>query len=429
MPITWRNIESDTTRGAAGLMEVARRSLNDGFTGLQSTLEQRNEIQDQNWEARKQTNTNAFLDRLAQFKTPEELAAAQASGELQALRQQYGSQVDSAAIRDAESGLQQKLIERLTAQNQFADDTFNRNARPLMDEYQGYLARRDPAGAAKFLADNQLAVDESGALQSLQDLQKTLFSEKMDQGQLAVSQENLKINQRQDLRAQTQFDDQMNQTLLGRKVEVGVAQSLQGATDLADARSKYSAWADENKIPQSLRTKGLQTLDQGYSAATGLTPEQDAQASAAALPFEKDAALLEEQAKGFKVFSNPEVQNITESQALSKVLPRVKGEEDDTLLKIQDGLKKFREKHKLSPDFNLGAVLNEVLSSTGKDEAMWGDDTLNLNKFSSNMERVYGQFLRYEEAQAAAKKARAQANSKKLEEQNKFRVSNIRSNL
>lgn len=429
MPITWRNIESDATRGAAGLMEVARRSLNDGFGVLNKTLETRNEIQDQNWEARKQTNTNAFLDRLAQFKTPEELAAAQASGELAALKQGFGGQVDAAAIRDAESGLQQKLIERITAQNQFADDTFNRNARPLMDQYQGYLARQDTAGAAKFLADNQLAVDESGALKNLQDLQKTLFSQKIDQGQLAVSQGNLQINRNQDLRAQAEHDDRMNQVLLGRAVDAGVAQSLQGATDLADARSRYSTWAEQNNIPQGLRTKGLQSLDQGYAQATGLTPEQDAQASAAVLPYEKDATLLEEQAKGFKVFSNPEVQNITESQALSKVLPRVKGEEDDTLAMIQDGLKKFREKHKLSDDYNLGAVLNEVLTATGKDEAIIGDDTLNLSKFSSNMEKVYGQFLRYEEAQAAAKKARAIANAKKLEEQNKFRVSNIRSNL
>lgn len=418
MPITWRNIETDTTRGAAGLMEVARRAFNDGIGSFQGIVEDKNAVGQANWDQQRANNTNAFLDRLAQYKTPEELAAAQASGELAALRQQYGGQVDATAIRGAEASQADVLMKRIAAQNQYGDDKINRDARPLMEQYQGLLAQGNAAGAAKFLADNRLSVDESGALQDLQNLQKTQFSQ-------GIQKSNLAIAQAGNARAQTLFNDNMNETLQKRAVLGGVQSSLSGSADLADAKSRFSQWAKENNLRADHVAAGLSQMTQLYTGQTGLTEEQDGAVSAYVAPYEKAAKLAEEQASGFKAFTNPEVKNMTETQALAKVLPRVKGEEDDTLDTLQSKVAEFREKYKVPETVNLGAVLNEVLSATGKDEAFWGDDELDLGKFEDNMKRVYGEFQQYEATQNAARQARTYAETEKMKKQNEFRKGNI----
>lgn len=418
MPITWRNIESDTTRGAAGLMEVARRAFNDGMGSFQGIVEDKNQVSQANWDQQRANNTNAFLDRLAQYKTPEELAAAQASGELAALRQQYGGQVDAAAIRGAEASQADVLMKRIAAQNQYGDDKINRDARPLMEQYQGLLAQGNAAGAAKFLADNRLSVDESGALQELQNLQKTQFSQ-------GIQRSNLALAQAGNARAQTLFNDQMNETLQKRAVLGGVQSSLSGSADLADAKARFSQWAKENNLRADHMAAGLSQMTQLYTGQTGLTEEQDGAVSAYVAPYEKAAKLAEEQASGFKAFTNPEVKNMTESQAIAKVLPRVVGEESDTLADLETKIADFRKKYEIPDSENLGAVLNEVLSSTGKDDDYWDSGELDLDKFENSMKQVYGEFQRYEAAQNAARQARTYAETEKMKKQNEFRKGNI----
>ena len=418
MPITWRNVNGDTSSGAASMLEVARRALNDGFGSFKGIVDSRNEVNQQNWDTQKEVNTDQFLDRLAQYKTPEELAAAQKSGQLDALKAQFGGQIDRDAVRDAETNQADVLMKRIAAQNQYGDDKINRDARPLMEQYQGLLAQGNAAGAAKFLADNRLSVDESGALQDLQNLQKTQFSQ-------GIQKSNLAIAQAGNARAQTLFNDNMNETLQKRAVLGGVQSSLSGSTDLADAKARFSQWAKENNLRADHVSAGLTQMTQLYTGQTGLTEEQDGAVSTYIAPYEKAAKLAEEQASGFKAFTNPEVKNMTESQALAKVLPRVKGEEDDTLDTLQTKVAEFRKKYKVPETVNLGAVLNEVLSATGKDEAFWGDDELDLDKFEDSMKRVYGEFQQYEATQNAARQARTYAETEKLKKQNEFRKGNI----
>ena len=232
-PITWRNVESDPTRGAAVLFESARRALNDGFTGFNGIIDSRNEVNQQNWDTQKEVNTDQFLDRLAQYKTPEELAAAQEAGQLQALKAQFGGQIDRDAVRGAEAAQADVLMKRIAAQNQYGDDKINRDARPLMEQYQGLLAKKDTAGAAKFLADNRLAVDESGALKDLQSLEKTLFSQDIDRGQLAVSQGTLGLAQQRAAQSTTLFNQNQAEYARNEKKRIALESGNELATTLA----------------------------------------------------------------------------------------------------------------------------------------------------------------------------------------------------
>ena len=114
------------------------------MTALRGTFDEYGKQIQTQWDQGKEANTQAFLDKLAQYKTPEELAAAQAAGEIQAFRQQFGNKIDAATVRDAEANLQQKLIERITAQNQYGDYNLDRSQRDQINETAMRAAKGDP---------------------------------------------------------------------------------------------------------------------------------------------------------------------------------------------------------------------------------------------------------------------------------------------
>ena len=209
MPITWRNIEGDHTRGAAGIFEVARRAFNDGLGNFKDIFDSKNQVQAENWETQKQVNTDQFLDRLAQFRTPEELAAAQAAGDLQALKAQFGGQIDRDAVRNAETNAAEALMKRITTQNLYGDDTRRRGERDQMDVGRNFLLAKDYGGFDKWATENNL-LDEA----QLHELKRT-YQRQDGQGsraerQLGISlnranQENIRFNQEQDAFKQKQF--------------------------------------------------------------------------------------------------------------------------------------------------------------------------------------------------------------------------------
>lgn len=153
-PITWQSLQSNPAAGVGGLIQGAERSFNGAFDTLNSQLKEYQETDADNWKLGKEQNSNALMDKLASYATPEELAAAQASGEIQALKAQFGAQYDAGAVREMEGGLQQKLIERISAQNQYADDGLLRGQRGAMDEIGGLIADKKYAEARKRLGDN-----------------------------------------------------------------------------------------------------------------------------------------------------------------------------------------------------------------------------------------------------------------------------------
>ena len=101
-PITWRNVDAPDLRGSAGLMGVSQAGINEGFKQLQGVLQQQQKVDEANWDQVKKNNTDAFLNRLASTKTPEEMAALQSSGELGQMLTNFGAQVDASAARAAQ---------------------------------------------------------------------------------------------------------------------------------------------------------------------------------------------------------------------------------------------------------------------------------------------------------------------------------------
>lgn len=163
-PITWQNIQTPSQGNPAQFMQLATNGIDGAFDKLQGVLKQRETTDQANWEAQKGNNTQAFLDQMAQFRTPQELQAAQASGQLEQLRQGYGAQVDRSAIRSAEQNQLGVLQKRTT--DGIAHDTAvaaNKNA-PILEEY----LTASPARQAEIVAQNPGMAGLGAAVQATQ---------------------------------------------------------------------------------------------------------------------------------------------------------------------------------------------------------------------------------------------------------------------
>ena len=130
-PITWRNVEAPDLRGAAGMLNLAQSGFNSGFDQLNNVLKREQDTAEANWKVQRDNNTQAFLNSINQYRTPEEYQAALQSGALDLSK--YGAQIDQAAARSALDGRLSILQDRAVKANQFADMQQERDARPIVD--------------------------------------------------------------------------------------------------------------------------------------------------------------------------------------------------------------------------------------------------------------------------------------------------------
>ena len=100
-PITWQNVNGPSLAEASRPLDSAARAFDMGFGALRGVLDQRNAIDTQNFQTGKTNNANTYLDRVAQLRTLEQAKAAQASGVLDQLKASFGGQIDSNAVRGA----------------------------------------------------------------------------------------------------------------------------------------------------------------------------------------------------------------------------------------------------------------------------------------------------------------------------------------
>jgi hypothetical protein len=125
MPITWRNVNAPSFNGVSESLAQAGQS----FTGAVDALQQ---TKDTFEDGRTDRNTQAFMDQIAQYQSPEALAEAQQSGAIQKLRDQYGgnglietSKTNADAMRGRLTGLRQQ---------ETADYDYNRTLNTRADQ-------------------------------------------------------------------------------------------------------------------------------------------------------------------------------------------------------------------------------------------------------------------------------------------------------
>ena len=140
-PITWRNVDAPSFGEANRMMLAAQSGINSGFNQLGDVLKNEQATADANWKTVRDNNTQAFLNSINQYRTPEEYQAALTSGALDPSK--FGAQIDQAAARSALDGRMSVLQDRMVKANQIADMQQERDARPIMDRLSAMALSED----------------------------------------------------------------------------------------------------------------------------------------------------------------------------------------------------------------------------------------------------------------------------------------------
>jgi len=157
MPITWKNVNGPNFEGVSETLGRAGESLTEGVDAIRQG-------KDTFEKGRTDRNTQAFMDQLSQFGSPEELAAAQESGQVANMRSEFGNLInrdktDSDAITDRVTGLRKDQ----TANREYAASEKAFGNRDALNRFNERIAARDMEGAQAIKDNNDFA--NAGQLQ------------------------------------------------------------------------------------------------------------------------------------------------------------------------------------------------------------------------------------------------------------------------
>lgn len=161
-PITWRNVGTEVQAPrldvVSNILGQAQQGLDKAFTGAGNLINDFQGIQEANQKNQVNLNTEQFLNTLnARFRDPNALAQAQQSGELDALRQQFGqygldtTKTNAAAI-DTLVGEQRT---RAQADQEYADFQTRLGNRAVRDAHDVAIAEGRFEDAARIRAENE----------------------------------------------------------------------------------------------------------------------------------------------------------------------------------------------------------------------------------------------------------------------------------
>ena len=196
-PIRWDNVRGPSLAEASAPLQVAQRSFLSGFQDLGNVLAQREAMDQANFQNTKVNNTNAFLDAVSKYRTPEELKAAQDSGALDSLRASFNGQVDAGAIRGAAdartAALQNQAQQRLAYEHMQTDE----RVAPLLDQFKQASLKGDQAGMAAAQAQYaQLGGRDLAGLASFADQRG---QQMVERGRAATNFDNSLVKFKKDL--------------------------------------------------------------------------------------------------------------------------------------------------------------------------------------------------------------------------------------
>ena len=166
-PITWQNVQGRSLAEAATPLQYAAQNIGSAFDKLGGVYKDYQTQQQKQIDDADAVNVQGFLDRLQRARTPEEVAALQASGELDAMRAGITNPKNMALVRGADEA-RLTAVRSLTEQGQkfgIGQDEFN--ARPVTDQAMLLAASGNAEGVASLFAANPNLPNKSAVQQAL----------------------------------------------------------------------------------------------------------------------------------------------------------------------------------------------------------------------------------------------------------------------
>jgi len=167
-PITWRNVNGPDLRSGAAILGQAQQSFDKAFSGAQGVINDWQGIQEANQANTIDKNTEQFLNTINQrYRDPAALEQARQSGELDALRQQYGQyglDTDKTNVAAIDSILGQRRTQRKENQ-EYSDFETRLGNRAARDAHDVAIAEGRFEDAAKIRSENEF-LNEGGMAQA-----------------------------------------------------------------------------------------------------------------------------------------------------------------------------------------------------------------------------------------------------------------------
>lgn len=166
-PITWKTINAPDLSGASSILSQAGQSFNNALGALERT---KNTFE----EGRTDRNTQAFMDQLRQYQTPEELAAAQKAGDITSLRDQFGSLIDQSKVgTDAIQKRIGTMQEQVTRDYNYEQTQLEREQAPIARQIKLAIAQDDDATVQRLLDENPNLKNAPGLMNQFNEAERT----------------------------------------------------------------------------------------------------------------------------------------------------------------------------------------------------------------------------------------------------------------
>lgn len=303
MPITWRNVGATIgANDAARLFRGANDSIMGGLDRLRGAVGTVEKGREDQHKFKVDKNTDAFMDAVNQYKSPEELQAAQESGALDKLYSSFGNAINKDVTRNA---AEQRLT---TLRNQdiagaqhelttgeLTDDKLSRAAQPTINKIDTMIARRDFAGARETLDTDSAAIDASG---DTDDLWAKLISaeESVQDRNTRIADENL-ARQDQAAARKTAAENRERNASIYQAADIR-ANAVNNTPDgSAMARQQYleraEAWNANNpdrKLSTDVINAELDNIEEEWRDRWGITESQDQEIQAHARQLDEVVA-------------------------------------------------------------------------------------------------------------------------------------------
>lgn len=126
-PITWQNVQGRSLAEAAAPMQAASQSILGGFDRLGKVFDQYQGMEQKKLDMVDEANVQGFLDRLQRAGSPEEVAALQASGELERYTSAINNPANLAKLRGAGDARTIALMQQLGTKQEYGDKQLARD--------------------------------------------------------------------------------------------------------------------------------------------------------------------------------------------------------------------------------------------------------------------------------------------------------------
>lgn len=152
-PITWQNIDAPDLRGVSGIFAQGNEALSQGLGKLESLAKGQRQQNVSNFDEITKKNTEDVIAGIQNIGSIEELGKARDTGmfENQALAQNYGENIDTKAVREAQLAQEGILQNRSTTNYNYAESQRAQQEKPLIEQYNSLIQANDYAGAEAFL--------------------------------------------------------------------------------------------------------------------------------------------------------------------------------------------------------------------------------------------------------------------------------------